>query len=83
MPTQIVLTSKKDFRAITQAGAFEISALDGDDVVATSEFNAGGDPGNYIDDGAGNDTISDGHLWHLYQHRPAGSGSTGNRLVSY
>lgn len=33
MPTRITLTSKKDVKTITQAGAFEIYALDSDDVV--------------------------------------------------
>jgi hypothetical protein len=68
MPTQITLTSKKDVKTITQAGAFEIHALDGDDNVTISVFNAGGDLGNYVDGGAGNDTISDGHLCHQYSY---------------
>jgi Ca2+-binding RTX toxin-like protein len=58
MATRIDLTSKRDVRVITQAGAFEIYAHDGNDVVTMSVFNTGGDLGDYIDGGAGNDTIS-------------------------
>jgi Ca2+-binding RTX toxin-like protein len=72
MPTQTTLTSKKDVKTIMQAGAVGIYALDGDDVVTMSVFNAGGDLGNYVDGGAGNDTISDGHLCHQYSYLPLG-----------
>ena len=72
MPTQTTLTSKKDVKTITQAGAFEFYALNGDDVIPMSVLNAGGDLGSYVDGGAGNDTISDGHLCHQYSYLPLG-----------
>ena len=55
----IHLTNNRDVRTITQAGAFEIYAHDGNDVVtiSVSPFN-GADLGDFIDGGAGNDTIS-------------------------
>jgi hypothetical protein len=71
MPTQTILTSKRDVKTITQAGAFESYALDGDDVVTMSVFNAS-NLGNYVDGGAGNDTGSDGHLCHQYSYLPFG-----------
>jgi hypothetical protein len=71
MPTQTTLTSRKAVKTITQAGVFEFHALDGDDVVNTSVFNAGGNLGN--DGGAGHDTISNGHLCHQYYYLPFGA----------
>ena len=43
----------RDIKTITQAGAFEIFAHDGNDVVTVSVFNSANDLGDYIDGGAG------------------------------
>jgi len=48
MPTQTTLTSRKAVKTITQAGVFEFHALDGDDVVNTSVFNAGDNPATTV-----------------------------------
>jgi hypothetical protein len=73
MPAQTSLTfKKKDVKTITQDGAFEFYALNGDDVITMSILNAGGDLGSYVDGGAGDDTGSDDHLCHQYSHLPFG-----------
>jgi len=57
MATRINLTPNRDNLLLTQAGAFEIYAHDGNDIVRVSVFNTAGDLGDYIDGGAGNDTL--------------------------
>ena len=54
-------TNGRDVRTITQAGAFEIFALDGNDVITIISGASGNDLGDYVDGGAGDDTISAGN----------------------
>ena len=54
MATKLKLSPLRDARTITQAGAFEVYAHDGNDIVTVSVFT-GTDLADHLDGGAGND----------------------------